>query len=291
MKFGLFAINFNSCGDPEVAVRVAQHAEAAGFESVWTGEHFAFPDPPPAGFPIPTDSPFLDTAVALTLIATNTTTIKIGTGIILLPLRNPVVLAKELASVDVVSKGRLIAGVGTGYLPSDFDSVGVPLTGRGTRMDEYIQAMRALWTMDHPAFTGQHVSFSGIDAHPRPWQKSGPPIVVGAGRAKAARRAVTMADGWYGFGFTVDQTSHHLDRINAAAEEYERPESLATLEKTVTPIGPLDRGVVNEYEAMGIDRLVLLPQPDAEAANRHQSVPVDDILRNIDWVADNLADK
>src|SRR5262249_31040444 len=125
MKIGLFAINYGTCADPDAAVRVARHAEAAGFESVWTGEDIVLPDPPPTGFSMPPTLPFLDTVVALTLIAAHTTTIRVATGIIVLPLRSPAVLAKELASIDVISGGRLIAGFAAGYIPAEFDASGV----------------------------------------------------------------------------------------------------------------------------------------------------------------------
>src|SRR5437660_12659359 len=123
MKLGLFAINYGTCGDPEVAVDVARYAEAAGFESVWTGEHIVLPDPRPARLPFPPTLPLLDTTVALTLIATHTRSIKVASGIIVLPLRNPVLLAKELASIDVVSDGRLIVGVAAGYIEAEFGAL------------------------------------------------------------------------------------------------------------------------------------------------------------------------
>jgi alkanesulfonate monooxygenase SsuD/methylene tetrahydromethanopterin reductase-like flavin-dependent oxidoreductase (luciferase family) len=106
MKFGMFAINYGTCADPDAAVQIAQHAEQAGFESVWSGEHIVLPDPARPGFSISPSLPFLDTTVALTLVAAHTRTIKVGSGIIVLPLRNPVILAKELASIDVVSGGQ-----------------------------------------------------------------------------------------------------------------------------------------------------------------------------------------
>ena len=174
MKIGLFAINYGTCADPEAAVRVARHAEAAGFESVWTGEHVVLPDPAPRGFSMPATLPLLDTIAALTLIAAHTSTIKVASGIIVLPLRNPVILAKELASVDVISGGRLIAGFGAGYVSAEFAAAGVPMAGRGTRMEDYIRALRALWSMDRPAYQGRFVSFSGIDTRPRPHQRPAP---------------------------------------------------------------------------------------------------------------------
>ena len=288
MKFGLFAINYGTCADPEAAITVARHAEAAGFESVWTGEHLALPDPQPAGLVLPPTLPFLDTTVALTLVASHTRTVRIGTGIILLPLRNPVVLAKELASVDVVSRGRLIVGVGAGYIPEEFAAVGVPLAERGARMEEYIAALRALWTMDHPQFWGRFVTFRGIDAHPRPMQRPCPPIVVGAESRRALRRAAIAANGWYGFSLDLAETRRFVNTLRALTIEHERPAELGRLEITVTPSGPLTRSAVGQYEELGVDRLVLLPQPDAERAERHNPLRLEQILRNVDLVADHL---
>src|SRR5205814_9359018 len=124
MKIGLFAINYGTCGDPASAIRVAEAAEEAGFESVWTGEHIVLPDPMLASFPLAPETPMLDTTVALTWIAAHTKRLRIASGIIILPQRNPVVLAKELARVDVVSGGRIIIGVGAGWLEPEFKAVG-----------------------------------------------------------------------------------------------------------------------------------------------------------------------
>ena len=288
MRIGLFAVNYGTCADPELAVRVARHAEAAGFESVWTGEHVVLPDPSPRGFTMPPTLPFLDTVVALTLVAANTSTIKLGTGVIVLPLRNPVVLAKELASVDVVSGGRLIAGFAAGYVREEFAATGVPMAGRGDRMADYIRAMRALWSMSSPEYQGPFVSFRGIDAHPRPRQRRGPSIVVGGDAPAALRRAVTMADGWYGFGLDVAEARRYIEELRRLGKDHERPAGLGPLEISVTPMGPLDRATVGQYEELGVDRLVLLPQPDADRAHRHAPVPVDRILSNIDHVADRI---
>ena len=288
MKIGLFAINYGTCADPEVAVRVARHAEAAGFESVWTGEHVALPDPAPRGFTMPASLPLLDTIAALTLVAAHTSTIKVASGIIVLPLRNPVILAKELASVDVVSNGRLTAGFGAGYVAAEFAAAGVPMAGRGVRMEDYIRAMRALWSMDRPVYQGRFVSFTGIDAHPRPRQRPAPPIVIGGEAPAALRRAVMMAEGWYGFNLDVPETGRLAGALRQLAGECERPAGLGRLELTVTPSGPLDKATVDRYAELGIDRLVLLPQPDASPAQRHAPVPVDRILHNIDTVAQQI---
>src|SRR4030095_13282539 len=230
MNLVLSAINYGTCADPDVAVRVARHAEPACSEWVWTGEHVVLPDPQPPGATLPPTLPLLDTVVSLGLIAATTTTIRVGSGIIVLPFRNPVVLAKELATVDVVSSGRLLVGVGAGYVRREFDAVGVPMAERGRRMDDYLDAMRALWSMERPRHRGPFVSFSGVDAAPRPLQRPAPPtlragqlrarrvsragphapppppgpparpILVGGKSRGARRRATTRGNGWYGFG-------------------------------------------------------------------------------------------
>ena len=286
MKIGLFAINYGTCADPGLAVTVARHAEAAGFESVWTGEHVALPDPAPSRFSLAPTLPLLDTIVGLTLVAAHTSTIKVASGIIVLPLRNPVVLAKELASLDVVSRGRLIAGFAAGYVPEEFAAVGVDMRDRGQRMDDYLRAMRALWSMDRPAYHGRYVTFSGIDAHPRPVQRSGPPVVIGGEAPAALRRAVTMGHGWYGFALDVAETRECVEALRRLQATHERPAELGRLEITVTPTGRLDRASIARYAELGVDRLVLLPDPEVDRARRHIPVPADQILRMIDRVAE-----
>ena len=288
MKFGLLAINYGTCADPAVAVRIAQHAEAAGFESVWSGEHIVLPDPAPPRLSISPELPLLDTTVALTLIATHTTTIKVGSGIIVLPLRNPVILAKELASIDVVSQGRLIAGFAAGYIPEEFASAGVPMAERGARTEDHIHALRALWSMDNPCYRGRFVSFQGIQARPRPVQHQGPPVVLGGEAPAALRRAVTMADGWYGFNLDLAAARRLTEELRQTGRQHERPSELGRLELTVTPAGKLDRSAVDRYAELGVDRLVLLPQPDAARGHRHEPVPPDRIMSNIDKVAEEF---
>jgi probable F420-dependent oxidoreductase len=290
MRVGLFAANFNACADPDVARRVAQAAEAAGFESLWTGEHPVLPDPRTPSSPLSPRAPMLDTVVGLTWLAAHTTTIRLASGIILLPLRNPVILAKELASVDVVSAGRLIIGVGTGYLPEEFDAVGVPMSERGRRTDDFLAAMRALWTMEQPSYSGEFTSFSGIDAHPRPVQHPTPPIVIGGGSSAAYRRAVTSGHGWYGFALDVEAAAACIAQLREAAGRYERPAELGELEITVTPVGGFDRGVVEQFAALGVDRLVVLPRAGARRDERHETVAGDEILRQIEEIERNVLD-
>lgn len=289
VKLGLFAINYGTCADPDVAVEVARHAEACGLESVWSGEHIVLPDPRPPGLPFPPTLSLLDTVVALTLIAAHTRTLKIGSGIIIAPLRNPVLLAKELASLDVVSAGRLIVGLGAGYIGAEFESAGVPRAQRNARTDETIGALRALWTMARPSYQGHYAKFDGINAYPRPVQQPAPPIVVGGHGPRAFTRAVTLADGWYGFGLDLDETRDCLAQILAISQIHERPAHLGRLQVTVTPVGPLDRAAIEQYIELGVDRLVVLPQPDRDSVDKHQPVPRDQILRNIDSLTETCA--
>ena len=290
MKIGLFGVNFGTCGTPDAAVRVAQAAEAAGFESVWTGEHVVLTDPMVPMSPLPPEAPMLDTVVALTLFAGETTTLRIASGIIVLPQRNPLVLAKELASVDVVSDGRLIVGLGAGYVAEEFEALGVPMARRGARMADYLQAMRAVWTMEHPQYTGEFFSFSNVNAYPRPVQKPAPPIFLGGGSEAAVRRAVLLADGFYGFALTPERTREYVDALEQAHARFERPAELGNLELTVTPVGDFGRRQAEEYAALGVDRLVFLPRPGAAREERHALVPLDEILRNIELVRETVDD-
>src|SRR5207344_3530890 len=162
MRFGLYAVNYGTCADPEALVRVARCAEAAGLASLWAGEHVVLPSPQPPDYAIAPEIPFLDAVVALALAAANTTSITVATGILELPLHQPVLLAKQLASVDQIARGRLVVGIGVGYLALEFAALGVPLDERATRTDEHLEAMRALWTMDAPEYHGRHVEFAGV---------------------------------------------------------------------------------------------------------------------------------
>lgn len=256
MKIGLFGINFGVCADPDVASRVARAAEAAGFESLWTGEHVVLPDPQVPPSPVPPETPFLDPAVALTFVAAQTTRVRLGTGIIILPQRNPLVLAKELASLDVLSKGRLIFGLGIGYLKPEFDALGIPFAKKGPRSIEYLEAMLAVWTQAKPSYSGTFVSFGGIQALPQPVQRPHPPIIIGGGTPEAFARAVRYGNGWYGFARDLDQTADALRGLAAAAKQVERPAALGALEISITPRAKFDADTIQRYADLGVHRLI-----------------------------------
>ncbi len=256
MKIGLFGIGSGPCGDPEVARDAARAAEAAGIESLWTGEHVVLPDPQAPPSPAPPAFPMLHPSTILAYLAGVTERVKLGTGIVLLPQRNPVVLAKELASLDVVSGGRLLFGLGVGYLEPEFRALGVPFEGRGARADEYIDAMKALWTQDEPSFDGRYVKFGGIQARPRPVQQPHPPFIIGGMSDAAYRRATARGNGWYGFALDVDGTAKAIEGLREAAKRVERPDALGTLEISVTPIASPDRDTLARLEELGVDRVI-----------------------------------
>ncbi len=256
LKFGLFSMNMDACSYPESAARIARLAEAAGFDSLWAGEHVVLPDPPVPASPMAPEDRILDPLIALAFLAARTTTIRLGTGIIILPQRNPLVLAKEVASLDALSGGRLILGVGVGYLEPEFRALGIPFADRGPRTDDYLAAMRAIWTQDQPAYHGRFVSFAGVQAHPRPARL---PIVTGGHSPGAYRRAVERADGWYGFALDLAGTARALAGLRDAASRHTRPAVLGDLEISVTPRGLPGRDEAARFAALGVHRLILMP--------------------------------
>jgi len=256
VRFGLFGINFGACADPEVLVRVARAAEESGFESVWTGEHVAMPihDNP---VPIAPETPLLDSLVALTTVAGHTRHVRLGTGILVLPHHNPVLVAKALASLDVVSSGRLIAGFAAGYVEREFAALGVDFRRRGAITDDYLAAIRTLWTDELPRFAGRFAAFDDIRFEPKPVQRPHPPIIVGGHAAPALRRAARFADGWYGFGLTVDAAAPLITELRRLRAELGRRD--AAFEISLTTFEPLDAALVARAAAIGVDRLIVFP--------------------------------
>lgn len=267
MKIGVFGINSGICAEPDVAKRVIRHAEAAGIESVWTGEHVVLPDPRQPPSPAAPDYAMLHPSTNLAFLAAITDNIKLGTGITLIAQRNPLVLAKEMASLDYVSKGRLILGIGAGYLHQEFNALGVPFHERGARTDEAIEVLRTLWNDPNPSFSGRFWNFEGIQAMPRPVQRGGPPIVVGGTSDAALKRSANSAQGWYGFAMNVDQTRQIVHRL------HQYPGG-SDLEVSVTPSMRLNNRLVEEYASIGVHRLISLIPNDEER-----------ILRSIDELA------
>jgi probable F420-dependent oxidoreductase len=267
MKFGLHSVNLHTCGYPETAARLAQAAEAAGFESLWVADHVVLPDPPMPQRPMNPSMRLLDPVVMLTFFAALTTRIRLATGVIVLPQRQPLVLAKQLATLDVLSNGRLMFGLGVGWCEPEFQALGVPFEHRGSRGDEYLAAMHAIWTEEKPTYQGRYVSFAGVQAQPRPVQQPTPPIIIGGRAPEAFRRAVQHGHGWYGFGLNVEQAAQEIDALRKAEQRYRRPPDLGKLEISITPPGyEMDPDTVERYAAAGVDRLVVRPEPPLAGA-------------------------
>ncbi|MEM7540062.1 MAG: LLM class F420-dependent oxidoreductase [Pseudomonadota bacterium] len=258
MEFGLFGINMGPLSDPLASSHVAKIAEAAGFDSLWAGEHIVLPDPQVEGSPLPPDYPMLDPNISFAWLAAQTQQIKFGTGIIILPQRNPLVLAKEMASLDVLCGGRLLFGVGIGYLKAEFDALGVSFKDKGPRTVEYLEAMQSIWNEEDPSYDGDFVSFAGVKALPRPLQKGGPPVIFGGHVQGAFERTVSHGHGWYGFGLSPEATAECVQGLEAALARGNRPAHLGKLELSVTPFGNIDLDLAKRYQDLGIERLIAL---------------------------------
>jgi probable F420-dependent oxidoreductase len=161
----------------------------------------------------------LEATITLSYVAAVTDHIRLGTSVIVLPQREPVLLAKQAATLDVLSNGRLILGVGAGWNEREFGYLGANFHDRGRRLDEYIQALRALWSQPDPHFDGQYVRFREVSFLPRPVHPAGPPIWLGGGSRAALRRAATLCDGWHATGTTVDEFATGMQTIHELARE------------------------------------------------------------------------
>ena len=243
---------FNSAPAGAVAA-LARHAEDSGYGSWWAHDHLVLPTGPDA--PMDARTPIVDPLVHLAHVAAVTGRMTLGTAILILPLRNPLVLAKQAASLDAVSGGRFVLGVGAGWLEPEMVAVGVPMAGRGARTDEYLDAMTALWTSPDAAFHGRYVDFADVAAYPQP---SGIRVVVGGRSPAAYRRSVSRAHGFYGNG-TADDIAGDLKGLARAAQEVERPPRLGELEITAMPLTEADAREPDRYAQLGVRRLVLRP--------------------------------
>ena len=225
MKVGLaFASSISIEG--QEALEICRRAEASGFESVWGGEHVILPDSINSRYPysedgkIPAepDTPIPDPLIWLSFAAAAAPTLRLGTCILIVPQRNPLVLAKELATLDRLSGGRVELGLGVGWLKEEFEALGVPWQARGRRNDEYIEAMRALWKAPHAEFHGEFVDFDPCTCSPRP-VNGDIPVIVGGDTEAALRRAVRLADGYFPGEGDHERLAGLVGRLHAMAEE------------------------------------------------------------------------
>ncbi|MDH3681817.1 MAG: LLM class F420-dependent oxidoreductase, partial [Acidimicrobiia bacterium] len=230
MKFGIMFASTGPFASAEGAAAIARNADDCGIESIWSVEHAVIPDGYQSKYPysadgkIPgaADADIPDPLIWLAYAAGITDHVRLATGILIVPQRNPVVLAKECATLDKLSNGRFDLGIGVGWLEEEFTTLGLPFHDRGPRTDDYIAAMRALWTQDRAAHDGPFASFSGAIQRPQPVQEGGVPIVVGGHSKAAARRAGRLGDGFFPISATEDELVGLLEEMKATAAEHGR---------------------------------------------------------------------
>lgn len=261
MRFGMSFVNTGPAVTGEGAAALAVAAEHAGFDSLWTVEHVVVP----AGYESPypysrsgkmaggaEDFDLPDPLVWLAYVAGVTETILLGTGIVILPQRNPVILAKAAASLDVLSGGRVVLGVGAGWLAEEFAALGVPFDDRGARTDEYIAVMRTLWTDGPSTYHGDYASFADVYSRPLPVQRP-IPIVIGGHSKRAARRAGELGDGFFPNGASHEVVADLIVHARRCAEDAGRDP--AALEITVG--SKPDAATIERWAEVGADRVVI----------------------------------
>jgi probable F420-dependent oxidoreductase len=264
MKFGLRYCNTGPYVDPANAVELVQAGEAAGFESAWTIEHTVVPADYSSAYPYSDDGkmaggvddlPLPDPLMWMAFVAGVTSTLRLGTAILILPQHNPVITAKQVATLDHLSGGRIELGIGVGWMREEFEAIGAPFDDRGARTDEYVAAMRELWTADCPTFHGDFVNFDNTYCRPQPVQPS-VPIVVGGDSKVAARRAGRLGDGYFPARGAPKEL---FDLARRTAEEHGRdPDALQ-----FTAAVPDDLDEIPALAAMGVTRLAVPVSPVA----------------------------
>jgi probable F420-dependent oxidoreductase len=225
MKFGL-AFASSIANEHEASLEVCRRADASGFESLWGGEHVILPSSIESRYPYTEDgkipaepeTPIPDPLIWLAFAAAAAPGLRLGTCILIVPQRNPLILAKELATLDRLSGGRVELGLGVGWLREEFEALGVPWERRGARNDEYIEAMRALWAGPHAEFHGEFVDFEPATCSPRPIQDR-IPVLVGGDSEAAISRAVRIADGYFPGEGDIDRLTDLIRRLRVAAEK------------------------------------------------------------------------
>src|SRR6267142_3848755 len=211
----------------EALTTFAREADRRGVASLWVSDHVIFPRTatgsyPGGRFPHPPDKPYLEPVVALAAAAVCTTRARLGASVFILGHRQPVLMAKMLASIDALSKGRLICGVGVGWWKEELEILGAPFHARGRQADEILRVFKALWTEENPSFAGEFFHFRDIGFAPKPVQKPHPPIWVGGASPAAFRRVVTLGDGWHASPRSVAQFREGLGQLRAAAAAHGR---------------------------------------------------------------------
>ncbi len=266
MRFGLTHGNIGRFADPEAAVQVAVAAEATGFDSLWTIEHVVlpveyeplYPETADGRIPFAPDHPIADPLIWMAFAAAHTTTIKLGTAVLVLPQRNALITAKEVATLDRLSGGRTLLGVGAGWLREEFDALRVGFEDRGPRMNDAIGAMRALWSGSSADFSSSSVEFAGVVSSPRPHGAS-VPIHIGGFTVPAAIRAGRLGDGFFPGGYDLDRLDVLVKRCRKEAVAHGRdPDSIEITSRWTKDRDELaNLDVLHRLADLGVDRVTV----------------------------------
>jgi probable F420-dependent oxidoreductase len=285
MHFGVAFANVFTFAEPDEARAIATLAEEAGYESLWTVEHVVvpaeyrskYPYDPSGRMPAPDDTPLPDPLVWLAFAAATTSRIKLGTGIAILPQRNALIAAKEVATLDRLSGGRVLLGVGAGWLKEEFEALGVPFERRGQRLDEHIEAMRALWAGERASYDGELVRFEECTMSPRP-AAGRVPIHIGGHTEVAARRAGRLGDGFFPGTTDAEHLAHVIGVMRRTAEEAGRdPDAIE-----VTTGGPMDVDGIRRLRDLGVHRLTIpVPAFDVEGLRTGLSAFAEDVMAKV----------
>ncbi len=262
MKLALVPVNVG-VGSVEKMVELGVTAEQIGLESVWTFEHVIVPVDYQSKYPYSMDGKmgatpetnFVDPLIALAAIAASTKSIRLGTGVNILPQVSPLYLAKQAASLDFVSNGRFMLGVGIGWLAEEFAALGVPFERRGPRFNDYVEAMRKVWSGEVVEHQGEFVQWSGFKSHPTPLQDP-LPLVIGGHKGRAFQRVARYGNGWFAPSATIDQISAMMKDLDQACAKEGRDRS--TIEISTMWIPAMENvDVVKQYEDIGVHRLIM----------------------------------
>lgn len=267
MRLGLHALGIGSGADRAVIDAVAAAADGHGFATLWAGEHVVMVDDSASRYPysdsgviaVPAEADWLDPLIALSFAAAASSRIRLATGVLLLPEHNPVIVAKQAASLDRLSGGRLTLGIGIGWSREEFEALGVPFERRAARTAEYVAAMRTLWREDVASFDGQFVAFDPIRVNPKPVARQGLPVVVGGNSNAALGRVAAWGDGWYGFNLEgVDEVRDRIGRLKKLCAQAGRDRDGLRLAVALAAPRVEDVGALAE---LGVDELVLVEAP------------------------------
>ena len=266
MRFGFALPNHWGVDDPSELLALATRAEQLGFGSVWVSHHIVN-----AGYVGQRLGlkPYWDALTVLTWVAATTERVRLGTSVLVLPYLHPLVLAKQLATLDVMSGGRLDLGVGVGAMPEENEILGADYASRGSYGDESIEVMKALWADGTASYAGTHFSFHGVMASPKPLQRPHPPLLIGGNGVPALRRVARLGDGWHPYLVDAETMAQRLKRLDEELERAGRTRADVTVSLRVAMDAVPTRETVEPYAAIGIDELVIaLDSGDAAEQRR-----------------------